>query len=182
METAHRRDAVLGEKFYFRKNPWPVRPPRPYSSNGSRSGTNTPGVSRPPTPTNPVEEEYGLMTIDEIMNGSKDGEDGNNFPGLIPLVESYLDSMNVEVSTRCELTRYLDLIRKRADGRLWTAAKWIREFVADHEGYKHDSVVDEKINHDLIGAVIAIECYDKAARDGVKFIDQLFGTLKPPCL
>jgi glutamate--cysteine ligase catalytic subunit len=49
------------------------------------------------------------------------------------------------------------LIRERADGTLWTAAKWIREFVASHEDYKHDSVVGEQINHDLIGEVIAIE-------------------------
>lgn len=181
METAHKRDAVLGERFYFRKNPWPTRPSRPYSSNGSRSGTNTPVTSRPPTPTNPVEDEYSLMTIDEIINGSKDGEAGHSFPGLIPLVESYLDSMNVEVTTRCELARYLDLIRKRADGTLWTAAKWIREVVANHEEYKHDSIVNERINHDLIGAVIAVEGDDKEARDGVKYIERLLGRRTSLC-
>lgn len=169
METAHTRDAVLESKFWFRKNPFPVRPPRPYSANGYPSGTDTPMISRPPTPTGPVEDEYCLMTIGEIING----EGSNGFPGLIPLVESYLDSVNVEVSTRCELARYLDLIRKRADGTLWTAAKWIRHFVADHEDYKGDSVVNERINHDLIGAVIDIEGDDwgKAeSRDGVKFV------------
>jgi glutamate--cysteine ligase catalytic subunit len=68
--------------------------------------------------------------------------------------------VNVDVITRCELARYLDLIRKRADGTLWTAAKWIRRFVDAHEDYKGDSVVNEKINHDLIGAVIDIEGED----------------------
>jgi glutamate--cysteine ligase catalytic subunit len=156
IQTAHKRDAVLNDKFYFRKNPFPTRFPRPYSANGVGSGTTTPVISRPPTPTGPVEEEYMLMTIDEVINGGKP-ESGNDFPGLIPLVESYLDSMNVDVETRCELARYLKLIRKRADGSLWTAAKWIREFVASHEEYKQDSVVAEVINHDLIGAVIGIE-------------------------
>jgi glutamate--cysteine ligase catalytic subunit len=156
MQTAHKRDAVLNDKFYFRKNPFPTRFPRPYSANGVGSGTSTPVISRPPTPTGPVEDEYTLMTIDEVINGGKP-ESGNDFPGLIPLVESYLDSMNVDVETRCELARYLKLIRKRADGSLWTAAKWIREFVASHEKYKQDSVVTEAINHDLIGAVIGIE-------------------------
>jgi glutamate--cysteine ligase catalytic subunit len=150
MRTAHKRDAVLNDKFYFRKNPFPIRFPRPHSANGFGSGTSTPVMSRPPTPTGPVEEEYMLMTIDEVINGGKPGS-GNDFPGLIPLVESYLDSMNVDVETRCELARYLKLIRKRADGSLWTAAKWIREFVAGHEEYKFDSVVTESINHDLIG-------------------------------
>lgn len=154
METAHNRDAVLNDKFYFRKNPFTSRPPRPYSSTGPRSGTATPTViSRPPTPTGPVEDEYAQMSIDEIMNGSEE----HGFPGLIPLVESYLDSLNVDVQTRCELAKYLDLIRRRANGELWTAAKWIREFVKNHEAYKHDSVVDERINHDLIGVVVGIE-------------------------
>lgn len=164
MQTAHARDAVLEEKFYFRKNPFPTRQPRPYSG-GPRSGTNSPRTpSRPPTPTGPVEDEYTLMSVDEIMNGSKP-ESGNNFPGLIPLVASYLDSVNIDVQTRCDLDAYLKLIRERADGTLWTAAKWIRKFVREHEDYKGDSVVDDKINHDLVGAVIDI---GEGIKDGIK--------------
>ncbi|KFY27103.1 hypothetical protein V493_03698, partial [Pseudogymnoascus sp. VKM F-4281 (FW-2241)] len=128
METAHKRDAVLEEKFWFRRNPLPTRLPRPYGAAAGGSGPATPVVSRPPTPTGPVEDEYAAMSVDEIVNGSAE------FPGLIPLVESYLGSVNVDVETRCELQRYLDLIRRRADGTLWTAAKWIREFVRGHEG------------------------------------------------
>lgn len=173
METAHRRNAVLEQRFWFRKDPFPTRAPRPYSANGSRSGTSTPAISRPPTPTGPVEDEYCLMTISEIMNGG--GE--SKFPGLIPLVESYLDSMNVDVATRCELASYLELIKKRADGRLWTAAKWIREFVASHEEYKSDSVVSEKVNHDLIGAVVGIESVEgrKSVPNLEKFLGKNFG-------
>lgn len=183
METAHRRDAVLEQKFWFRKNPFPTRAPRPYSGNGSYAnggsthGTNTPLIlSRPPTPTGPVEEEYCLMSIDEIINGVKsDSGFDNEFPGLIPLVESYLDSMNVDVATRCELASYLELIKKRANGTLWTAAKWIREFVKGHEDYKLDSVVDDRINHDLIKAVIDIEA-GNGKRKRVKGVDKFLGT------
>lgn len=175
METAHTRDAVLQCKFWFRKNPFPTRYPRPYSaSGGGGSGTASPAVaSRPPTPTGPVEDEYALMSIDEIMNGSKHNSN-NQFPGLIPLVESYLDSMNVDVITRCELASYLELIKKRADGRLWTAAKWIREFVASHPAYEGDSVVGDAINHDLIGAVIKIESCANESKT-VKNIVQFLG-------
>mgnify|MGYP001577580799 FL=1 len=165
METAHKRDAVLEQKFWFRRNPLPTRPPRPYGA-GAGSGASTPVVSRPPTPTGPVEDEYAEMSVDEIVNGSAE------FPGLIPLVESYLGSVNVDVETRCELQRYLDLIRRRADGTLWTAAKWIREFVKGHEEYKGDSVVGEGINHDLIGAVIAIE---QDGGEGVRNVEKLLG-------
>jgi glutamate--cysteine ligase catalytic subunit len=179
METAHARNAVLEKKFWFRKNPFPARQTRIFSPNGvnggSRSGTTTPSaISRPATPTGPVEDEYALMSIAEIINGSSAlaEKSDNNFPGLIPVVESYLDSMNVDVTTRCELASYLELIKKRADGRLWTAAKWIREFVNSHEDYKADSVVGEKINHDLIGAVVSIDSGGK----GVKNIKEFLGT------
>lgn len=88
------------------------------------------------------------MSIDEIINGRTDG-----FPGLIPLVESYLNSVNVDVETRCDLARYLDLIRKRASGEWWTGAKWIREFVRGHGGYKGDSAVGEGVVFDLVREV-----------------------------
>jgi glutamate--cysteine ligase catalytic subunit len=147
METAHRRDAVLREKFWFRKDPFPRRPHTAKTNGVNGSNTN----SRPPTPPQiPVEDEYEQMTIDEVINGQK--SDNGKFPGLIPLVESYLNSMNVDVETRCELATYLDLIRKRANGRLWTTAKWIRNFISKHPGYKHDSDVGDDVQYDLIKA------------------------------
>lgn len=154
METGHARNGVLDKKFYFRKDPFPRRVPRQQQqpSNGSTMSSASPSaVNTPPPspPLGPVELEYELMTISEIVNGSADG----SFPGLIPLVESYLDSVNVDVETRCSLASYLDLIRKRADGTLWTGARWIREFVSKHPGYKQDSVVSEEICYDLVKAV-----------------------------
>lgn len=149
METAHLRNAVLDQKFYFRKDPFPKRV---HKTNGSAHTSSTSSaVNTPPPspPLGPVESEYELMTISDIINGCSDG----SFPGLIPLVESYLNNMNVDVETRCFLASYLELIRKRADGTLWTGAKWIREFVAKHPSYKQDSVVSEEICYDLVKAV-----------------------------
>lgn len=162
METAHARNAVLDEKFHFRSNPLPARPTK--TNGGAASGTTTPAnqqPSRPPTPTGPVEDEHSLMTIEEIINGQSSSSSaqseglnsGSGFPGLIPLVESYLNSVNVDVETRCELARYLDLIRRRASGQLWTGAKWMRKFVRQHPLYKGDSVVGEGVCYDLVKAV-----------------------------
>lgn len=150
METAHRRDAVLNDQFYFRKDPLPRRYAKMNGTSASASGANTPQMqpSRPATPTGPVEDEYELMTVNEIINGKADG----SFPGLIPLVESYLDSVNVDVETRCELAKYLALIRGRANGTLWTAAKWIRDYVRSHKEYQMDSVVTDSIAFDLVKA------------------------------
>jgi glutamate--cysteine ligase catalytic subunit len=100
------------------------------------------------------------MTVDEIINGKIDG----SFPGLIPLVESYLDSMNVDVETRCEIAQYLDLIKGRANGSLWTAAKWIRHFVREHKEYKKDSVVTDGMAYDLVKAAERITVNE--GRDG----------------
>ena len=198
METAHRRDAVLERQFHFRRNVFPTRPPRGGSASATPSGANSPAamLSRPATPTGPVEDEYRLMSVNEIINGTAFARastgavpapeaDGEDFPGLIPLVESYLDSVNVDVVTRCELSTYLDLISKRASGELWTAAKWIRHFVAHHPKYEKDSVVSEEINKDLIGAVIAIGEREQADR-GFKGLDipdlgKLLGKFRGGC-
>ena len=160
MERAHARDAVLSGKFYFRKDPFPSRPSRAQSrargdDNGS-SGTSIDSPStrpstRPSTPVIPVDDEYEEMTIDEIMNGSDRG-----FPGLVPIVESYLDGVNVDIKTRCELDTYIDLVRKRASGELCTTSSWIRNFVRGHSAYRQDSVVSDEIQKDLIAAVVAV--------------------------
>ncbi|KAI5793100.1 glutamate-cysteine ligase-domain-containing protein [Geopyxis carbonaria] len=142
MSTAHHRNAVLADKFWFRKNLFPPRS-QTHKTNNSPPGT----PSRPGTPASfgAVEDEYRLMTINEIMNGIP-----NEFIGLVPLIESYLNTVNIDVITRCELARYLALVSKRASGELQTGATWIREFVRSHPGYKKDSVVSEEINYDLM--------------------------------
>lgn len=167
METAHKRDAVRKEKFHFRKNPFSSarRPPR----SNAGSGASTPVGSRPASPRlAAVEDEYELMSVDEVVNGQV-GKVGG-FPGLIPLVESYLNSMNIDVETRCELARYLRLIRKRADGSLWTAARWLREFVDGHEDYKGDSVVGEGIAYDLVKAAERLTRFEGSDGFGVEML------------
>ncbi|KAB5535076.1 glutamate-cysteine ligase [Coniochaeta sp. 2T2.1] len=192
MEAAHARDAVLEGMFHFRKNLFPPRPPR----SAGPSGANTPTPSRPATPVGPVEDEYRLMGVNEIINGTEyarssasspipTNPDDDDFPGLIPIVEAYLDSMNIDVVTRCELGTYLDLIRRRASGELWTAARWIRHFVATHHKYGKDSAVSEEIAHDLVGAVIAVGereqkgCGFKGM--GINGLDKLLGGFRGGC-
>ncbi|KAJ9064111.1 glutamate--cysteine ligase [Entomophthora muscae] len=130
MNVAHKRGAVLHEKFYFRKNIFP----------------------KDQDPSLTVDEESVLLSIDEIING-KPGV----FIGLIPVINSYLCLINVDVETSCTLRRYLDLIGKRANGSLLTTASWIRKFVDAHPDYHHDSVISEKVNYDLVSLVHRID-------------------------
>ncbi|KAI8374809.1 glutamate-cysteine ligase-domain-containing protein [Blakeslea trispora] len=131
MQTAHKRDAVLNDKFYFRKNVFSVR---------------TPGGEHPPMEDGQEDEDaYELMTMNEIVNGKESG-----FPGFVPLIRSYLNSTNIDIETRCKLSSYLSLISKRASGELMTGAAYIRQFVRNHPSYKHDSVVSSEITYDLV--------------------------------
>jgi glutamate--cysteine ligase catalytic subunit len=181
MERAHAVDGVLKEKFFFRRNPFPSRPSRANTVMGDESRPGSAYPSRPATPSGPVEDEYEEMTANDIINGSADGD----FPGLIPIVESYLDSVNVDVETRCQLATYLSLISKRASGELDTTARWIRNFVAAHPRYKQDSVVDDTITHDVIGAVIAIGERESAGQNfaglGIHGLSKLLGRFRGGC-
>jgi glutamate--cysteine ligase catalytic subunit len=96
---------------------------------------------------------------------------GDVFPGLVGLVCMYMDTLDVDVETRAKLEKYVDLIRRRANGKvtgirlnidmadviragsLQTPAAWIRNFVRKHPAYKYDSVVGQEINYDLMVAV-----------------------------
>ncbi|XP_020299476.1 glutamate--cysteine ligase catalytic subunit isoform X2 [Pseudomyrmex gracilis] len=121
MIRAQKRDAVKMEKFWFRRD----------ITSDSK--------------TDNIESEYIEFTINEIING-KDGL----FPGLVPLVNSYLANMDVDADTHCTIQRYLKLIQKRASGELLTTAAWLRKEVTSHPEYKHDAVITQVINYDLL--------------------------------
>ncbi|KII92773.1 hypothetical protein PLICRDRAFT_37574 [Plicaturopsis crispa FD-325 SS-3] len=169
MQKAQHRNAAGSLKFHFRQDVLPLPAKSPSSSEYYSSGASTPADSAPketkmrncfpplPRPEHgvnrgPVEDEYTEMSLDEIINGKC-----GLFPGLLPLVESYLDTLDVDKETRNRIEKYLDLVRRRANGSLQTPATWIRNFVRSHPAYKFDSVVSEEINYDLMVAVDEIE-------------------------
>ncbi|MEE6476612.1 hypothetical protein FKM82_011143 [Ascaphus truei] len=133
MKVAQKRDAVQQGMFYFKKDICKVGIAVVDGCNTAHNGTET------------DPEEYALMSIDTIING-KEGV----FPGLIPIINSYLENMEVDVDTRCTILNYLKLIKKRASGELMTVARWMREFVSNHPDYKQDSVITDKMNYDLL--------------------------------
>lgn len=175
MRNAHHRDAVLQQRFWFRKNVFPkdvshTHTPSPPASSPTAAGDDTaPGTASD-------EDACVLLTIDEILNGTSSSSsssvsasgDDVVFPGLIPLIESYLNSVNCDVETRCELSQYLGLISRRASGKLQTAATWMRNFIRRHPQYKRDSVVSADINYDLVKAVERMNAVGGRA-DGLGF-------------
>ncbi|XP_069462231.1 glutamate--cysteine ligase catalytic subunit [Ambystoma mexicanum] len=133
MREAQKRDAVRQGKFYFRKE---ICKAGNAVVDGCTTAYNGMDADK---------EECVLMSIDEIING-KEGV----VPGLIPILNSYLENMEVDVDTRCTILNYLKLIKKRASGELMTVARWMRDFVANHPDYKQDSFITDKINYDLL--------------------------------
>lgn len=119
MKTAQKRNAYCSEKFWFRKN---------------ISGKNDPGSDKPTLNTSSDQtnmDEYELMTINQIINGNE-----TTFPGLVPLINDYLSSMDVDADTHCTIQQYLRLIQRRAAGDLLTTASWIRQVVLNHPEYQ----------------------------------------------
>ncbi|PVG00389.1 putative gamma-glutamylcysteine synthetase [Serendipita vermifera] len=119
----------------------------------------------------PVTVEYEEMTLNEIINGKVGLAvsasyatllnihifQGTDFPGLLGVVNEYVQTLDVEYTKKLALRKYLNLIKRRAEGTLLTAATWMRQFVDQHPSYKHDSVINQQINYDLIKAVDDIE-------------------------
>uniref|UniRef100_A0A674D0M3 Glutamate--cysteine ligase n=1 Tax=Salmo trutta TaxID=8032 RepID=A0A674D0M3_SALTR len=135
MKVAQKRNAVQEGMFYFRKDIYKgCNPALDGSSSAAQNGLDSEG-----------DNEYTLMSIDTIING-KEGI----FQGLIPILNCYLENMEVDVDTRCTILNYLKLIKRRASGELMTMAKWMREFVDKHPQYKQDSVITDRINYDLL--------------------------------
>ncbi|KAH8919539.1 GCS-domain-containing protein [Atractiella rhizophila] len=113
----------------------------------------------------PVDDEYDEFTIDQVINGKPDEGTSKRgtFPGLLPLVQAYLNSLHVEPDVKASINRYLEVIRQRANGKLPTAATWIRSFVQAHPSYKKDSVINQEINYDLMKEIDAMESGRKSA-------------------
>ncbi|EDX17384.1 glutamate--cysteine ligase [Drosophila simulans] len=121
-------------------------------TNGSSNGSSN-GADSDHTDTDDEENElFQLLSINEIFNGKP-----NVFPGLVPLIRSYLQSMEVDTDTHCTIEQYLRFIQKRAAGELITTATWMREQVLSHPDYKQDSVVSERINYDLLKRIQGIQ-------------------------
>ena len=140
MEIAHTRDAVVSQKFLFRKRVAPETVP--HTNGGNIQDVPLKASNRP------VTDEYRLMSINEIVNGVSPSRDGT--PGLIPLIHEYLDTCDYDSTTRNRLDEYLNFIRERANGTLPTTAKWLRSFVQKHPEYDSNSVVGSGVFYDLV--------------------------------
>ena len=89
-----------------------------------------------------------------------------------------MNSIEMDVDTRCTVMQYLRLISRRASGEitngeplsnwgsiklthtpsgeLMTTARWIRSYLTSHPLYKQDSVVTEEMTYDLMKRMLEV--------------------------
>ena len=157
---AHKRCAASKSKFHFRKNVF-------FSSRGSRFLCDSGHIHSPSLVgdhsavgsidafcSDEVENGHAPMSLDEVFNGKtlwlNGRPTGFEFPGLIPLIRGYLDSIKLDEYTKGRLRTYLDFVSERAAGKLCTTANYMRRFIMKHPEYRNDSVVSERITRDLV--------------------------------
>jgi glutamate--cysteine ligase catalytic subunit len=131
-------NAVMTEKFWFRKH---LAPPSEADCKAECGASSCPIHSAD-------YEGCVEMSALEILIGK-----GTFFPGLVPLIHAYLDSINCDVKTRRRVAEYLDFIVMRASGEILTNAAWMRKFVREHPAYKKDSNVGQEVAYDLVQTI-----------------------------
>jgi len=84
------------------------------------------------------------LSISAILGGTEECR------GLLSIIHSYLEVIGCFGQSLQIIEEYLDFIKKRANGAVWTQAKWQRHFVQMHPKYKKDSTLTMEICRDLI--------------------------------
>lgn len=180
MDTAHLRDAVKTQSFYFRKNVFKASDGSGFMCecghihNVSLVGGHADSFdinkfcsSQDVDSSDSDSDPFDVMTLDEIFNGKALCQNGRAagfaFPGLIPLMRGYLDALKIDSPTRHRLLTYLDFVSERAAGTLTTSANYIRKFIREHANYKGDSVVSDPICYDLMKTLQDISSGDISA-------------------
>ena len=118
MKRAVLRDAAQSQQFYFRKS---FTPEDEEEVDSSKPKSH--------------DHEYTLMDTNTIINGKVNDTNTHHpawhcyvlchfftpflqdeFPGILSLVRMYVNSIDMDVDTRCTVLQYLRFISKRASG------------------------------------------------------------------
>ncbi|KAL2708905.1 Gamma-ECS [Kluyveromyces marxianus] len=152
METAHRRDATLKEKFYWKSD-----------------FADTQGKTE-------------LLTINEIFHNAHNGIFSVFInpilvhKGLVSKSWTELLHNSGDNADLIRLYYYLKLISDRASGVLPSEASFIRSYVLNHPEYDHTSNVTKKINYDLLLLSYRISHYDNSKGELTALLGQEIAT------
>lgn len=180
MKEGQKRNAALDGLFWFRKDlSLPQCVLTHFAANECEAAARiqeqvTPCLKRNDVTKETMYTKSVKMSVDEIINGSHK----KKFPGLLPLLHAYLDSMKIEALTRCSINKYLQIIANRANGTNPTPANVIRSFIYNHSDYKQDSIVNDSVNYDLMKQIWSLQKDEITLKDLVNEIDNMKNTKK----
>mmetsp|Transcript_3869 Transcript_3869/g.9444 ORF Transcript_3869/g.9444 Transcript_3869/m.9444 type:complete len:269 (-) Transcript_3869:279-1085(-) len=118
MRTAHMKNGVLTEKFHFGYLP----PIRDLPDSSTHSSSDIPSSDRPLRQLSMLEI---LDSSDSLARTLREG--GMDFPGLLPLLTAYAQHAGMSSDGLTRLAASFELLRRRANGKLPTAASYMRE-------------------------------------------------------
>ena len=176
MATAHRVDAAVNDKFWFR-NPacWRLHP-RDFVGydllwfdrfctlgndelgdnvyvNGYLLAADANGHGAAATATPPPADEVSKLCSDAIVNGA------DGYPGMIHLVVRHIATTLVPLHHHASpelalqmvrIQHYLKLVSYRAAGRVPTIAHWLRHHATTSALYHRDLCVSDALNYQLV--------------------------------
>lgn len=160
MERAHAKDAILTQKFWFKINILPTGKCYKYNilEKSDYLYSNKQGSTECPTAEIPTEckyEEKNHYILDELYLWEIFlGKPECKFKGIFPLIEEYLADRKYGQEVIDKIRVYLSFLLARAKGEVKTGARLIRDFVLNHPGYKHDSIVTPDIAYDLVKSIM----------------------------
>jgi glutamate--cysteine ligase catalytic subunit len=146
MDKAYGIDAVLKNKFLFKTSILPHGKENYQKSELAEAKFLKTRVN-PETPR--VPEEYHELYLHEILAGKPE----LNYVGIYPLIDEFMAIKNYSADQKMEVKMYLDFLLARAKGEVKTDAKFIRDFVMNHEKYEKDSYVRDEIMFDLLKTI-----------------------------
>ena len=150
-----KRDAVVKQKFYFRRHFFGDKARDDKYRVKSRGKADIESKRKLF-----IESELVELSLEELMQG---GEDHQGIRGLIEYFIESNETFLEEESKRTgenivdNIWATFDFFLKRSQGKLITTAKLIRNFVREHPNYAFDSVVEGKVADDLIGFLFKVQ-------------------------
>lgn len=143
MESAHKRDAILSEKFWFNTNCFDANNPNSdllsFDSKRSREGSQ---LGKAP--------KFEELNIHEIMCGKGD------FIGVIAIIRKFIQMQEYSQEHIDQFENILEFVCARCKGEVPTGAKFIRQYIAQHPLYRRDSIISPCLNFNLICQVMKL--------------------------
>ncbi|SCU90401.1 LANO_0D08614g1_1 [Lachancea nothofagi CBS 11611] len=142
MQTAHRRDAVVLEKFHWKKS----------FTNEATGEYSFAEIFQ--------NSGFGIFPqfIDRILKHKN------------IVASSWTDLQNSSDAGQKRLYYYLKLVFDRATGVLPTTANFLREYITHHPSYQKDSRLSSEINYDLLKMMSRITHLDDSKGELSKFL------------